>query len=257
MTWHAAVDYRQGSVHRKLGTPCQDFGVVRTLDHMDAVIGAISDGSGSARLSHIGAQSATHTALTILAERAAKVSGPDETLLEHLLHDIHRSLVEAAEAHGCAPDDLACTLIAFVAWPTAIAAVQVGDGYLIRGDGARGFRTVGTGHHGEYVNETLFVTDREVLDQASIAVETGSIRFIAAATDGLQQVSISSDDGRPHTPFFRPLNDYVTRTANDDEIHMGIREFLRSDKLSERVDDDVALLLCGWREEQRAGVTLS
>ena len=257
MTWHAAVDYRQGTTHRRTGTPCQDFGGVRILDSMDAVIGAIADGSGSARLSHIGAQSATHCALTLLAERAMQVSGPDETLLVDLITDVQHHLVTIADNHGCNPDDLACTLIAFVAWPSGIAAVQVGDGFLIRGDGGRGFHKVGAGHHGEYINETLFVTDRDVSEQASIAVESGSIRFIAAATDGLQHVSISSDDGRPHMPFFRPLNEYVTMTANDDEIHMGIREFLRSEKLSERVDDDVALLLCGWREEQQAGVTLS
>jgi len=257
MTWRAAVDYRQGSVHRKQGTPCQDFGIVRKLDHMDAVIGAIADGAGSAALSHIGAQTASHCALSLLAERAAEVSGPDETLLQNLIDDVRRRLADAADLHGCSPDDLACTLIAFVAWPTGIAAIQIGDGFLISGDGRRGFRRIGAGHHGEYINETLFVTDPDVGDQAEIVVETGTIRFIAAATDGLQHVSISSEDGRPHQPFFRPLNDYVTMTANDDEIHWGIREFLRSEKLSERVDDDVALLLCGWREEQRAGVTFS
>lgn len=255
MTWRAAVDYRQGAVHRKTGTPCQDFGGVRTLQHLDIVIGAIADGSGSAVLSHIGAQSATKRALQLLADRATQTPEPDAAPIENLIIEVRQTLDETAVSYGCAPEDLACTLIAFIAWPTGIASVQIGDGYLIRGDGRYGFQKVGAGHRGEYINETVFVTDPDALDHMAITVEAGPVRFIAAATDGLEHVSISSEDGLPHRPFFRPLSDYVTMTANDDEIHRGIREFLRSDKLSERVDDDVALLLCGWREDQQAGVS--
>lgn len=257
MSWRAAVDFRQGAAHRKTGTPCQDFGGVRTLPHLDIVVGAIADGSGSAELSHIGAQSATRCALTMLADRAAQADGPEESLLQNLILDVRANLDSTAKAYGCDPDDLACTLIAFIAWPTGIASIQIGDGYLIRGDGRYGFRKVGAGQRGEYVNETIFITDQDAPDQVAVTIEDGPVRFIAAATDGLEHVSISSENGLPHRPFFRPLNDYVSMTANDDEIHRGIREFLRSEKLSERVDDDVTLLLCGWREDQQAGVSFS
>ena len=257
MTWCAAVDYRQGTAHRRVGLPCQDFGGVRKPAGSDAIVGAVADGAGSASLSHFGAQSATRFALSLLSDRAARATGPDETLMDGLLEAVQAHLTIAARTYGCDTDDLACTLIAFAAWPTGIAALQIGDGFLIRSVGGRLYRQVGTGHRGEFINETLFVTDPGVADRVRVAVELGPISFIAAATDGLEHVSISSDDGRPHMPFFGPLNDYVSRTSNDDEVHQGIREFLRSERLSTRVDDDMTLLLCGWRDERRNRAILS
>ena len=244
MAWLAAVDFRQGTRHKAHQMPCHDFGTVAKPTR-DSVVGSIAEGATRGRLSHIGAQVAAKAAAESLDEIARTGTLPDEADLRRILKRVRLVLTREAIERNCDLSDLATTLIAFAMTPDKITALQLGEGFLIAASPARPYHSIG----GNDAGAPRFVTDEDAEDAVAIAVDEGPVSFIAAGTNGLQTLSISAEDGRPHSPFLRPLNRYLSTAESDDEIHMGIREFLRSDRLSERVDDDMTLMLCGWRNE--------
>ena len=241
MGWLAAVDYRQGSLHRAYQQPCQDFGLV-VKPKEDCVIGAIADGVGDARLSHIGAQTAVKAATSSLCSVANENRQTGTTELQSALENVLETLRQEATSRSCETTDLATSLLAFVLTEERIATVRVGDGFLISGAPSRAYRSIG---HREAT--TVSVTDADL--EAEYTIEDGPVTFVAAGTEGLQNLTIRQHDGKPHTPFLQPLNSYLSAAESDDEIHLGIREFLRSERLAEHVEDDVTLMLCGWRAD--------
>jgi hypothetical protein len=224
--------------------PCHDFGTVAKPTR-DSVVGSIAEGAARGHLSHIGAQVAAKAAADALDEIARTGTLPDEADMRRILKRVRLVLTREAAERNCDLSDLATTLIAFALTPEKIAALQLGEGFLIAASPARPYHSVG----GNGAGAPRFVTDEDAEDTVAIVVDEGPVSFIAAGTNGLQTLSISAENGRPHSPFLRPLNRYLSTAESDDEIHLGIREFLRSDRLAERVDDDMTLMLCGWRNE--------
>ncbi len=243
MTWLAAVDYRQGTRHRARQLPCHDFGIV-TKPTRSSVIGALADGDPKARLSHIGAQIAAKTAAKALEESLQEGVIPEESELRPVLHRVRIVLDREAKSRDCDTSDLATTLTTFVLTPEKIVAMQIGDGFLIAASPSRPYHSIAGSNA-----KRNFVTDDDAEDGVEIAIDDGPVSFVAAGSNGLKTLSIRSEDGRPHASFLRPLNRYISAAESDDEIHLGIREFLRSERLAEAVDDDMSLLLCGWRSE--------
>jgi len=245
LAWLAAVDYRQGTLHRAHHQPCQDFGLV-VKPTAGCVIGALADGDGEARLSHIGAQSAVKAATAALSDSAIDHTDTDGSDLETALQAVRDALLQEAAGRACPVEDLATSLLAFVLTEGRIAALRVGDGFLISGAPSQPYRTVGQASLESA--GAVSVTDPDA--EAEITILDGPVTFVAAGTEGLQELTIRPEDGRPYSSFLRPLNSYLTAAESDDEIHLGIREFLRSDRLAEHVEDDVTLLLCGWRADR-------
>ncbi len=243
MGWLAAVDYRQGSLHRAHHQPCQDFGLV-VKPSIGCVVGALADGDSGARLSHIGAQSAVKTAAASLSGSAMDHSETNGEDLETALQAVRDALLKEASDRACAVEELATSLLAFVLTEERIAAIRVGDGFLISGAPSQPYRTVGQ----PFAAVPVSVTDPDA--GVEITIMDGPVTFVAAGTEGLQELTIRPEDGRPYSSFLRPLNSYLSAAESDDEIHLGIREFLRSDRLAEHVEDDVTLLLCGWRADR-------
>ncbi|QKQ78011.1 protein phosphatase 2C domain-containing protein [Nostoc sp. TCL240-02] len=72
--------------------------------------------------------------------------------------------------------------------------------------------------------------------------------FICASTDGLEKVAIRLSDWKPFSPFFKPLEEYLHETVNPKEDKY-LTEFLNSERLNSRTDDDKTLLLCLFDRE--------
>ncbi len=265
MSWTAAVDYRQGRLHRESGVPCQDFGRLAKPSE-DLLIGAIADGAGSAGLGHRGARTAVSTALAFLQERLAAEpdvrgdpaggQGGAEALFDGLLRAVRIALEAEARAHGQAVESFATTLLAFAAGPRGVAAYQIGDGWLVCRMPGADYLLLSRPQRGEYANETVFVTSPEAESAQTLSHHSQPVQFVCAATDGLSDVSIERvpmpEADRPHEAFFRPLDRFIAETHEDSDAHHAIRTFLRSDRLQARVEDDVTLMLGGWHPAGRA-----
>src|SRR5919202_405179 len=163
----------------------------------------------------------------------------------------HKDVVVGAVADGAGSAkhadvgaDLACTLLVFVATPHWLAAMQIGDGFMVVGLQGKEHQLLFQPDKGEFVNQTTFVTSAHALDEMQVNVVSGSQKFICASTDGLERVAIRMNDWTPFPPFFQPLEEYLWETPEPEQDDQYIQNFLTSERLNARTDDDKTLLLC-------------
>jgi Protein phosphatase 2C len=249
MTWKSIARSVVGTSHKKQEKPCQDYADYRLVSGV--MLGAVADGAGSACFSEQGAKLAVETALYALSDWLDK-SGElprdcaevDARLFQNVLKTVVEALTDRARELNGSLQDLACTLLLFLATPHWIAAMQLGDGFLVVGSKADGYRLLFTPDHGEFVNETVFVTSQDAHQQMQIGVLPLQPDFICASTDGLERLAIRSQDWTPHNPFFYPLEDYMRLIPEPEQEDGYLIDFLNSERLNMRTDDDKTLLLC-------------
>jgi serine/threonine protein phosphatase PrpC len=272
VVWRAIVRSAIGTGHQQEQHPCQDYGGNRILN--DVIVGAVADGAGSAAYSDIGAKLAVETTLSYLATSEAWLQKrnyswhslsqpPSEEQVKRLftksVGKVRSTLQKQATESGYSMDDLACTLLAFLATPQWIAAMQIGDGFIVvrrsmswrQAVLANDFITQGEDYQlllqpskGEFANQTTFVTSLDALEEIQVRVLSGHQTFICVATDGLENVAIRLKDWTPFSPFFKPLEEYMQETAHPEQNDDYLVSFLTSERLNERTDDDKTLLLC-------------
>ncbi len=257
MVWRAISRSSIGTSHKKQQLPCQDYG--RCIISQNIIIGAVADGAGSAKYSDIGAKFAVETALSYLWEFQKKKpywqersrprsDEPVRKLFVKTLERVVTALQKQAVKGGYSLNDLACTLLVFVATPHWIAAMQIGDGFIVVRCQEKDHQLLFPPDKGEFINETTFVTSSNALNEMQVCVQPGKLMFICASTDGLERVAIRLSDWTPFKPFFQPLEECLyedTHLAQKDEY---IRNFLDSDRLNARTDDDKTLLLCLYNQ---------
>ena len=281
MNWKAIARSAIGTSHSKLDMPCQDYGDYKTIG--DAIVGVVADGAGSAKYSDLGAKLAVNTVLKNVTERDIstitklcrsknnsnntskqknlvarvcnclpnkdkqsnfKASSKQE--LNKFFINIVEKVVAALEKEAAnnkhSVDDLACTLLIIIATPEGIAAMQIGDGFITVRYSNSQFQLLFRPDKGEYVNETTFVTSNNAIEDMKVKLEPGRPEFICASTDGLERLAIRLSDWTPHNPFFKPLEQWLRETEDleSDEY----LDFLNSDELNARTDDDKTLFLC-------------
>lgn len=254
MSWMAALDFRQGASHRRAGIPCQDFGRLALPDE-NTVIAAFADGAGSAGHSHLGARAAVDAALPWIRNRIADAPGlhgavtslSPERLFEGLTEVVQLAIRDTANDNRLSIDELACTLTVVAMAPNGVTVGQIGDGIVVARLSNQDYTLLIEPDRGEYVNETSFVTDGDAADRLRIRALEGPVRFVSAATDGLAAVSVDNRARTPHAPFFSPFDRFTCQSNSAVEVHDGIRDFLGSDRLSAKVEDDLMLMVCGWR----------
>lgn len=250
MVWRAIVRSSVGTSHKKRQMPCQDYGqyIIATDD---IIVGAVADGAGSAKYSDIGAELAVKTCLLNLGEwlESQKHLSPlseqqAATVFSWTLETVVTVLKQQAANSGYPLNELACTLIVFIAAPDWVAAMQVGDGFLVAGSQIHEYHLLFQPTKGEFINETTFVTAPSALEEMQVCVRPGHQAFICASTDGLERVAIRMDDWLPFARFFQPLQDYMWATSSPEQEDEYIRNFLDSERLNARTDDDKTILLC-------------
>ncbi|WP_233501422.1 PP2C family serine/threonine-protein phosphatase [Acaryochloris thomasi] len=240
-----------GTRHLQRGVPCQDYGDFVTCEH--SIIGAVADGAGSAKYSDIGSQLAVKTVLSNLERWLSSQSSLEREVIETQAQAIFESALDAAvlaldqeaQAGGYALRDLGCTLLTFIATPTWIAAMQIGDGFIVaKMSETEPYQLLFQPEKGEYINETVFVTSEHALDAMQVAVKSGEQPLVCAATDGLEKVAIRFHDWQPHPPFFAPFMSCLQTMDDPAERQVYLETFLNSDRLNAKTDDDKTLLMC-------------
>lgn len=256
MSWKVIVRSVIGTSHQCQQLPCQDFGDDRVLG--DVLIGAIADGAGSARHSDIGAKLAVTTALDYLAATEAWLqkrhhswdslphAPTPETVRKIFTRTVTRicdQFSQQAAVDGYSVDDLACTLLVFLATPHWVAAMQIGDGFIVTRSRTNDYQLMFQPDKGEFANQTTFVTSANALADMQVRVVLEQPTFICAASDAIERVAIRLSDWTAFPPFFQPLEEYLIETHNpkqDDDYLIG---FLTSERLNQKTDDDKTLLL--------------
>ena len=147
MGWKAIADSVEGTSHLNRKMPCQDNGNYKVVDGI--IIGAVADGAGSAKHSDVGSRLAVETTLSYLARLARLLKWLKQKKKHNLrlpipedkakkvfaktLKKVISALDEEVKSKDYFINDLACTLLVFFATPDWIAAMQIGDGFIVVG----------------------------------------------------------------------------------------------------------------------------
>lgn len=269
MPWKAIACSAKGTSHEKVGSPCQDYaGFIKVNDSGDAVsngdilIGAVCDGAGSYKYSDIGSELAVKTALKYLQSwlKWLKKEGKDlspaisedyaHQVFEKILAKVKEEFDAKAQEMGCYPKDLSCTLLVVVATPQWLAAMQIGDGFIVIRQPDSEYQLLFQPIKGEYANETTFVTASNALEKMRVRVVTGEQQFIFASTDGLERIALEiRQESKPHPPVLDNFREAI-KTRSEDEEKISTEKWLQSEAVNERTDDDKTILLC-WYESVR------
>lgn len=258
MAWKAVARSAIGTSHLEKGLPCQDYGSDRLFSNL--LIGAVADGAGSAIYSAIGAKIAVETTIAHIAKTETYLekigcswqkrrSPLSESQAKRLFTSCWKRVIfqfqQQATAGNYQIEDLACTLIAFMATPDWVAAMQIGDGFLaMRFAKKKEYELAFKPDKGEYANQTSFITSTDVLAHMQVKVFPRRPKFICAATDGMETVAIRLKDWYPSPGFFSVLEEYMRESDRPDKEDGYLVNFLNSDQLNKRTNDDKTLLLC-------------
>lgn len=237
--WKLVYGSARGTSHARSEAPCQDHctGVVTS----SLLVAACSDGAGSAELSHLGSRLAADRFLEEAA-RWTSESAPPRDVVESWMTLAREGVLAEAEAHGAAPRQFACTILAALVSGNWAAFVQVGDGAIVF-DGPDGYLFAFWPDTGEYANTTRFLTDDDYRDHLRIDVVERPVSELALLTDGLQMLALDFVATRVHDRFFSPLFRTLRDGPDEEALTQSLLAFMDSKRVNERTDDDKTLLL--------------
>jgi len=246
--WQAIAASQQGTSHVKTGAPCQDSHGYRILSD-DTFIAAVADGLGTAAHSEAGSACVVNTALDVLSRLLDSDPAPEEEdlvcAMQQTFREARASLEAKAEELEVPLREVATTLIALAIIRDWMLVGQIGDGAAVAFFHETTLETVSKPERGEYANEVMPLTADGALEYVRIAIRQAPVKAVALLTDGLQQLCIQGQSGAPHRSFFMPFFESMTRSIDTKEATMGLQEFLKSDRVRAKTDDDTTLVVIG------------
>jgi hypothetical protein len=241
--WAAVGASRPGTSHLKRNLPCQDACVASVLPNGTLVV-AVADGAGSASHGGEGAHIATRAVSDYLLEALARYPDAPMPLLLTESFEYARSKIqnEASRTERAEIGSFATTLLVAVAARDWFAAAQRGDGAIVVRAESGLLYTAAPPQTGGYANQTYFLTDRvggtmfdyEILPPA---------RSFALLTDGLTPLAIIDKDNGPHPAFFEPFEQFALNARDPAVASEQLGEFLMSERVCSRTDDDKTLFV--------------
>jgi hypothetical protein len=186
---------------------------------------------------------AVHAAVQHLAgqlEQPPQDRSACQPLLEGAL-DAARAALQVQASEGDM-DELATTLLLAVATDRWVGVLQIGDGAIVchRGEGRLEMLSRVDGD-ASFINETTFVTSSTYASETHTRIlPREDILGIAVCTDGVAHLAVRYRDQTPHPGFFAPLFEFAQASGSSESE---LEEFLNSDRVNERTDDDKTLVI--------------
>ena len=169
----------------------------------------------------------------------------DGSLAAEWLDDIRDRIGALAEREGRVRRDFAATLVGCVVDQDSGVVVHVGDGAcVVRTGDLDEWQVPSWPAQGEYAATTFFVTD-DPHPRFSVVPIENSVQEIAIFTDGLERLALEFSTHTAFAPFFRSMFPAIAgvRPGRDRALSRKLYDFLGSNRVTERTDDDVTLIL--------------
>lgn len=252
-TWQVVGASVRGTSHFKTMIPCQDACAYMVTD-AGILLAAVSDGAGSAARSDLGAQQAVNQAIEILFGRLLDGRPASHRAWGELLFETfcetRRRVLGLVEEQGGQSREFACTLTILIADPNWLISGQIGDGFAAAQTADGQLIAVAAPQRGEYADSTYFITADDAPERFEGRVyrqgrDIAAVRSLAVMTDGLINLAIDKRSGLPHQPFFEPLMEVPGNIRNHETALEELYNFLVSDRINTRTDDDKTLVLAG------------
>lgn len=248
MKWKVIAQSAIGTSHIQSGKGCEDsvsYEIASIADD-NILICCVSDGAGSALYAGEASSWVTQRLVALLIEKVkCDIKLRDSDIFE-IAERIYDELYSKAEGKQVEINEYSCTALGCVLYADKSIFIQIGDGAIITDDGGANYVTVWWPQNGEYSNTTNFLIDDIHLKSLEVKIIQQRTEEIAITTDGLQMLILSNETRAVHQPFFTNLFKTL-RLANKAEdlitLNKRLDEYLRSDKINDRTDDDKTLLL--------------
>jgi hypothetical protein len=245
--WKHTVKSVRGSAHHINGLPCQDASGSSIV--ADVLVCVLSDGAGSAKLSHLGSRIIVDESLQFFRDYFGKTEAPQIVMRdlgpkqgEWLIELIRERIARAAIEHNESEYEFAGTLLVAVISKSRTIFYQVGDGvWCACKSGILG--AVTWPEQGEFAGQTAFVTSSTAIKSLQCFAVEGCVDFVVGMTDGLERLSLDLQARVPHLGFCAPL---ISALRNADclaDYASKLEVFLASPRVCERTDDDKSLAL--------------
>jgi hypothetical protein len=166
----------------------------------------------------------------------------DEATLKGWTRAVHEALTAEAQARGVVARDLACTLLVAVIGRAAAAFLQIGDGAMVILEGEE-YRPVFWPQTGEYQNTTFFISDPKFEQNVQHVIRQQEVTELALFSDGLQMLALNYGAKAVHQGFFVPMFASLRRAEDAQELLVPLKQFLDSQAVNNRTDDDKTLVL--------------
>jgi hypothetical protein len=245
--WRHIAHSVQGLAHVADGTPCQDSSRVLVLGEGDneTLVACVADGAGSAQHSAIGSTVACDSIMESIATHFHWRHSFADLQMKDVASwcEAARSkLGEIADSRDCQMWELATTLCVAIVSPSGSCFFQIGDGAIVlKRNGVCGVAF--WPQSGEYVNTTTFLTSKVYRDALEFYSATNGFSDVALLTDGIERLALRFDVRIPHPPFFDPLFQALRAGNNSRDLGEDLRQFLQSESVQNRSDDDKTLIL--------------
>jgi serine/threonine protein phosphatase PrpC len=242
--WKAIGNSVAGTSHEKAGVPCQDYS--RCLPsqiggELVMVIG-ISDGAGSASLSHMGSEEVVGLLLRQATSCDRALAEIGEKDVRNWFANAQAHLKSVAEREKLDPRDFACTALLAILGDQHAVFAQIGDGaWIAEASGALG--AVTWPQSGEFANETKFITSPDALDSLQFQKCTTALTAAAGFTDGIQTLALNLAARTAHAPFFEGMFGALRDCPDETSLLSPLISFLSSEPVNQRTDDDKTLVL--------------
>ncbi len=242
MTWNILGESVAGTSHLFRNIPCQDSHQHRVFGESEGWLCiAVADGAGSSLHSDIGAKLACEEVVRLAVSHDPNILLQRDGMVE-LFAEVRMALLSQAEALSLPPRELACTLLVALLGPDSAAFAQIGDGAVVVGD-AGNYRVAFWPEPQEYANCTDFLTDEKFRNTIHFETRSEAISELAAFTDGLQRLALDFETKEAFPGFFAPLFRPMRNNQSTDSLVEPFRNFLNSERVNERTDDDKTLVI--------------
>lgn len=249
MMWKAIGQSVIGTSHLATNKSCEDaitYKIVSTVNDETTLICCVSDGAGSASYAQEASAIATKKAVELLEECIVAEKDVDNSTILSVAENIYDTLSNLAEERGVELNEFSCTFLGCILLTEKAVFFQIGDGAIIRDDGNNGYAAIWWPQNGEYSNTTVFLIDDINFSNLKIATVNERIDEVAIITDGLQHLTLNNETSSVHGPFFSDLFKWLRMATKPEEIDIlnnKLKEFLSSQMINSRTDDDKTLFL--------------
>jgi hypothetical protein len=257
--WRVAHTSVIGTSHEKTGLPCQDAGCCRIVPDPDGghvLLAVVCDGAGSASRSLDGATLSVDRFLQEFGEVANRsgLDGITKEFVEDWLSRLRTEIRDRAESADLSPREFACTILGAVVGQDRAAFFQIGDGAIVVSNRAEpdDYGWVFWPQHGEFANQTNFITQDNALEALEFELEQRCVDEIAIFSDGIERLVLDLKEKTVHAPFFRTLFGWLAKTepvavGEDLPASEVVSRYLGSKQINDRTDDDKTLILASRR----------
>ena len=253
--WRIAAASATGTSHEKLGTSCQDSHSIRLFrdgDGDEVLAAVVSDGAGSASQAETGSRLTCSTLVDAVGDyllHGGKVRDIKIDSAQLWVHRVQEEIRSQAERDSAVLRDYACTMLAAVVGKNSAAVMQIGDGATVISDES-GWRWVHWPQHGEFANMTHFVTENRAREHLAFDLCCEPVDEIAIFSDGIERLVLHEASKTVFAPFFDrmfPPVRSLQKRGLDLKISLALENYLNSEAVCDRTDDDKTLVLATRR----------